>query len=73
VIVIGGGDTGTDCVGTSLRQGCKQRSVQVEILPKPPAERADGQSLAGVAQGLQDGLRSGRGRGQVRCAIRAST
>jgi len=39
VIVIGGGDTGTDCVGTSLRQGCRSL-VQVEILPKPPAERA---------------------------------
>jgi glutamate synthase (NADPH/NADH) small chain len=39
VIVIGGGDTGTDCVGTSLRQDCKSL-VQVEILPKPPAERA---------------------------------
>jgi glutamate synthase (NADPH/NADH) small chain len=38
VIVIGGGDTGTDCVGTSLRHGC--RSVtQLEILPKPPEER----------------------------------
>ncbi|MFQ5328371.1 MAG: glutamate synthase subunit beta [Thermodesulfobacteriota bacterium] len=38
VIVIGGGDTGTDCVGTSLRHGC--RSVtQLEILPKPPLER----------------------------------
>ena len=39
VIIIGGGDTGTDCVGTSLRHGCKSL-VQVEILPKPPAERA---------------------------------
>ena len=39
VIVIGGGDTGTDCVGTALRQGCKSL-VQFEILPKPPAERA---------------------------------
>jgi len=39
VIVIGGGDTGTDCVGTSLRHGC--RSVtQLEILPQPPVERA---------------------------------
>jgi glutamate synthase (NADPH/NADH) small chain len=39
VVVIGGGDTGTDCVGTALRQRC--RSVrQLEILPKPPAERA---------------------------------
>lgn len=39
VIVIGGGDTGTDCVGTSLRHGCKSL-VQVEILPRPPMERA---------------------------------
>jgi len=39
VIVIGGGDTGTDCVGTSMRQGCRSL-VQLEILPKPPAERA---------------------------------
>ena len=36
VIVIGGGDTGSDCVGTSIRQGA--RSVtQLEIMPKPPA------------------------------------
>ncbi len=39
VIVIGGGDTGTDCVGTAMRHGCKSL-VQVEILPKPPLERA---------------------------------
>jgi glutamate synthase (NADPH/NADH) small chain len=39
VVVIGGGDTGTDCVGTSLRHGCKSL-VQLEILPKPPVERA---------------------------------
>ena len=39
VIVIGGGDTGTDCVGTALRHGCGSL-VQVEILPKPPMERA---------------------------------
>ncbi len=39
VIVIGGGDTGTDCVGTSMRQGCKSL-VQIEILPRPPAQRA---------------------------------
>jgi glutamate synthase (NADPH/NADH) small chain len=39
VVVIGGGDTGTDCVGTSMRHGC-QSLVQVEILPKPPLERA---------------------------------
>jgi len=39
VIVIGGGDTGTDCVGTALRQGC--RSVtQIEIMARPPLDRA---------------------------------
>jgi len=40
VIVIGGGDTGTDCVGTSLRHGCKSLT-QFEIMPRPPNERAD--------------------------------
>ena len=40
MIVIGGGDTGTDCVGTSLRHGC-QTLTQFEIMPKPPEERAD--------------------------------
>jgi glutamate synthase (NADPH/NADH) small chain len=40
VVVIGGGDTGTDCVATSLRQGCKS-VVQLEIMPKPPARRQD--------------------------------
>ena len=39
VVVIGGGDTGTDCVGTAMRHGCKSL-VQIEILPKPPVERA---------------------------------
>ncbi len=39
VIVIGGGDTGTDCVGTSMRHGCRSL-VQLEILPKPPLVRA---------------------------------
>lgn len=39
VIVIGGGDTGTDCVGTSMRHGCRSL-VQFEILPQPPLERA---------------------------------
>jgi glutamate synthase (NADPH/NADH) small chain len=39
VVVIGGGDTGTDCVGTSLRHGCRSL-VQLEILPRPPGERA---------------------------------
>jgi len=40
VIVIGGGDTGSDCVGTANRQGAKSVK-QFEILPRPPAERAE--------------------------------
>jgi NAD(P)H-dependent glutamate synthase small subunit len=40
VIVIGGGDTGTDCIGTSIRHGCKSL-VNFELLPKAPAERAE--------------------------------
>lgn len=39
VVIIGGGDTGTDCVGTSVRHGCKS-IVQLEIMPKPPEIRA---------------------------------
>ncbi|MBW2509390.1 MAG: glutamate synthase subunit beta [Deltaproteobacteria bacterium] len=39
VIVIGGGDTGTDCIGTSIRHGCTSL-VNFELLPRPPAERA---------------------------------
>ena len=40
VIVIGGGDTGTDCIGTSLRHNCDSL-VNFEIAPRPPVERAD--------------------------------
>jgi glutamate synthase (NADPH) small chain len=39
VIVLGGGDTGTDCVGTSMRQGCKSLQ-QIEIMAMPPMDRA---------------------------------
>lgn len=39
VVVIGGGDTGTDCVATAMRQGCKTL-VQMEIMPQPPQTRA---------------------------------
>jgi NADPH-dependent glutamate synthase beta subunit-like oxidoreductase len=39
VIVIGGGDTGTDCIGTSLRHGCKSL-VNFEIMQRPPMDRA---------------------------------
>jgi glutamate synthase (NADPH) small chain len=40
VVVIGGGDTGSDCIGTSLRQGAKE-VIQIEIMPKPPEGRAE--------------------------------
>lgn len=40
VVVIGGGDTGSDCVGTSIRQGAAN-VTQIELLPKPPLERDD--------------------------------
>jgi glutamate synthase (NADPH/NADH) small chain len=39
VVVIGGGDTGTDCVGTALRHGCRS-ILQLEIVPMPPLSRA---------------------------------
>jgi glutamate synthase (NADPH/NADH) small chain len=39
VVIIGGGDTGADCLGTAHRQGARS-IIQFELLPKPPAERA---------------------------------
>lgn len=39
VVIIGGGDTGSDCLGTALRQGALSVE-QIEIMPKPPAERS---------------------------------
>jgi hypothetical protein len=39
VVVIGGGDTGTDCIGTSIRHGCSSL-VNLELLSKPPNKRA---------------------------------
>lgn len=39
VIVIGGGDTGTDCIGTAVRHGCRSM-VNLELLQRPPAQRA---------------------------------
>ena len=41
VLVIGGGDTGNDCVGTAIRQGCES-VTQLEMMPCPPAARAPG-------------------------------
>ena len=40
VVVIGGGDTGTDCIGTAIRQGC-ENVTNLEIVTRPPNERAD--------------------------------
>jgi len=39
VVVIGGGDTGTDCIGTSLRHGCRSLA-NFELFPQPPVDRA---------------------------------
>ena len=41
VLVIGGGDTGNDCVGTAIRQGCES-VTQLEMMPCPPTERTPG-------------------------------
>ncbi|MFM8554331.1 MAG: glutamate synthase subunit beta [Acidimicrobiales bacterium] len=41
VVIIGGGDTGADCLGTALRQGARQ-VVQLEIMPRPPEDRSTG-------------------------------
>ena len=40
VVIIGGGDTGNDCVGTSIRHGCKS-VTQIEMMPKAPDNRAE--------------------------------
>ena len=40
VIILGGGDTGADCLGTAIRQGASE-ILQYELLPRPPEERAD--------------------------------
>lgn len=40
VVIIGGGDTGNDCVGTAMRHGCKS-VTQIEMMPKAPEQRAE--------------------------------
>jgi glutamate synthase (NADPH/NADH) small chain len=40
VVIVGGGDTGNDCVGTSIRQGCKS-VTQIEMMPRLPDRRAE--------------------------------
>ena len=48
VVVIGGGDTGSDCIGTSIRQGALS-VTNFEILPRPPRARGQDAHLAGLA------------------------
>ena len=57
VIVIGGGDTGTDCIGTSLRQSCRSLT-NFELFPKPPPERAPDNPWPHVAAHLSRRLRA---------------
>ena len=46
VVILGGGDTGSDCLGTALRQGAAQ-VTQIELLPAPPGDRAAGNPWPG--------------------------
>ena len=59
VLVIGGGDTGNDCVGTSVRLGAKS-VTQLEMMPMPPDRACCFQSMAGMAKGLKNRLWPGR-------------
>jgi glutamate synthase (NADH) len=52
VVVIGGGDTGTDCIGTSIRHGCSSL-VNLELLTKPPSNRAADNPWPQVSLSLQ--------------------
>ena len=61
VVVLGGGDTGSDCVGTSLRQGAAH-VTSLELMPRPPDDRADAQSVAAVAARLSHVVVARRGR-----------
>ena len=65
VLVIGGGDTGNDCVGTAIRQGCES-VMQLEMMPCPPAARAPRQRLARVAPRAENRLRPAGGHCQIR-------
>ena len=65
VLVIGGGDTGNDCQGTALRQGCTDL-MALEMMPQPPQRACRQQPLAGVAQGAQGRLRPDRVHRKVR-------
>ena len=61
VVIIGGGDTGADCLGTSTRQGAAS-ITQLEIMPEPPEARPDGTAVADVPDDLPRLLRARGGR-----------
>ena len=61
VVIIGGGDTGADCLGTCHRQQAKSVH-QFEIMPMPPAERAPEHAVAAVAAAAAHRKRARRGR-----------
>ena len=58
VLVIGGGDTGSDCIGTSIRQGAVS-VTQIEIMPQPPVGHNDA-TLATMAHCTEDDFKSRR-------------
>ncbi|MCB9558511.1 MAG: glutamate synthase subunit beta [Deltaproteobacteria bacterium] len=68
VIILGGGDTGSDCLGTALRQGAK-RVTQIEILPEPPLQRAADNPWPQWARVLQTSSSQKEG-GERRFALR---
>ena len=61
VIILGGGDTGADCLGTVHRQGAKS-VIQIELLPRPPEHRAADDAVADVAEHLPRLVRARGGR-----------
>lgn len=65
VVIIGGGDTGNDCVGTSIRHGAAS-VTQLEMMPESAGYESGEQSVAGVAKSLQDRLWSGGGDRSIR-------
>ena len=69
VVIIGGGDTGADCLGTCHRQQAKSVR-QFEIMPMPPQERASQHALAAVAAATAHRKRA-RGRRRARLGRRA--
>ena len=65
VLIIGGGDTGNDCAGTSIRHGCVS-VTQLEMMPKPSRRAGGEQHLAGMAQNPQNRLRPGGSHKHIR-------